>query len=84
MRVDGGMVQNAFFMQLQADLLGIPVEVPAVSETTALGAAALAALGAGLFTRAEEAAGTPAIACRYEPRMSADERESALFRWRCV
>ena len=82
MRVDGGMVQNAFFMQLQADLLGIPVEVPAVSETTALGAAALAALGAGLFTRAEEAAGTPAIACRYEPRMSADERESALFRWR--
>lgn len=49
MRVDGGMVQNEFLMQFQADILGIPVDVPVITETTALGAAYMAALGIGEF-----------------------------------
>ena len=49
MRVDGGLVQNEFLMQFQADILGIPVDVPVITETTALGAAYMAALGIGEF-----------------------------------
>ncbi len=49
MRVDGGAVVNNFLMQFQADILGIPVEVPVIHETTALGAAFLAAMGVGDF-----------------------------------
>jgi glycerol kinase len=44
MRVDGGPVNNKFLMQFQADILGIPVDVPVITETTALGAAYLAGL----------------------------------------
>ena len=49
MRVDGGPVNNGFLMQFQADILGIPVDVPVITETTALGAAYLAGLGVGNF-----------------------------------
>ena len=53
LRVDGGMTANGLLMQTQADQLGVPVVRPAVSETTALGAAFLAGLGAGLWTAAD-------------------------------
>ena len=53
LRVDGGMTANALLMQTQADLLGVPVVRPAITETTALGAAFLAGLGAGLWTAAD-------------------------------
>ena len=53
LRVDGGMTANGLLMQTQADLLGVPVVRPAVPETTALGAAFLAGLGAGLWTDAD-------------------------------
>ena len=49
LRVDGGGTANPFLMQFQADLLGVPVEVAAIQETTALGAASLAGLGIGLW-----------------------------------
>lgn len=81
MRVDGGMVANEFLMQFQADILGIPVDVPEITETTALGAAYLAALGIGDFKDLKDLAGNWKLAKRFEPKMSADERESLLYQW---
>jgi glycerol kinase len=54
LQVDGGAAANDWLMQFQADLLGVPVARPDVVETTALGAAALAGLGAGLWTSGQE------------------------------
>jgi glycerol kinase len=81
LRADGGAVRNRWLMQFQADLLGRPVVVPEVSETTALGAAYLAGVATGAWT-VEQAAGTWRVGTRYEPRMSGDERESLLAGWR--
>ena len=81
LRVDGGGSMNGFLMQLQADLLGVPVERPKVSETTALGAASLAALGAGVFASRDEIARRWALAKRWEPGMPADERGRRTREW---
>ncbi len=81
MRADGGGTNSRFQMQFQADLLGIPVEIPTVSETTALGAAYLAALGAGELGSLEEIKGFWQKGRVYEPKMSVDERESLLSGW---
>ena len=62
-------------MQFQADVLGCPVVVPEVSETTALGAAYLAGVGTGQWTL-DDVRSLWREAARYEPRMGADERES--------
>jgi glycerol kinase len=67
LRVDGGASVNDLLMQFQADLLDVPVVRPAVSETTALGAAYLAGLGAGVWTGTEELAALWRIGRRYEP-----------------
>ena len=81
LRADGGAVANAWLMQFQADVLGRPVVVPEVAETTALGAAYLAGIAAGAWTldRSERCGGRRA---RYEPRMGEDERASLLAGWR--
>ena len=81
LRADGGAVANALLMQTQADLLGIPVVVPAVAETTALGAAYLAGLGVGFWPDAAAVAAQWRVARRYEPQISADERESRYATW---
>ena len=81
LRADGGAVVNRWLMQFQADLLGCPVVVPEVSETTALGAAYLAGVGAGQWTL-DDVRSLWREAARYEPRMGADERESLLAQWR--
>ena len=81
LRADGGATANGWLMQFQADMLGVPVVVPEITETTALGAAYLAGVTAGLWT--EE--GTRAMwkeARRFEPRISDDERQSLLADWR--
>ncbi|MBV9600712.1 MAG: glycerol kinase GlpK [Chloroflexi bacterium] len=81
LKVDGGGTANPFLMQFQADLLGVPVEVAAVQETTALGAASLAGLAAGVW-HDQSALGQHWRAARsYEPRMSADQRESLYANW---
>ena len=67
LRVDGGASSNDLLMQLQADLLGVPVLRPAVTETTALGAAYLAGLGAGFFASTAELARQWRVARRFEP-----------------
>jgi glycerol kinase len=82
MRVDGGAVANDFLMQLQADMLGIPVDVPVIDETTALGAAYLAALGIGDFGCLDEIGAHWKLRKRYEPAISEDERETRLVNWK--
>jgi glycerol kinase len=81
LRADGGAVANRWLMQFQADVLGAPVIVPAVAETTALGAAYLAGIATGTWTRSEVTQ-MWREAARYEPRMAEGEREGLLGRWR--
>jgi glycerol kinase len=81
LRVDGGATTNAFLMEFQAGLLGIPVRRPALVETTALGAAGLAGLASGVWREPSEflaASGEPTI---FEPRMGAAERSALLGGW---
>ena len=81
LRVDGGAATNDFLMQLQADVLGIPVRRPALVETTALGAAGLAGLYAGVWGSASDflvAGGTPSV---FQPRMEPPERARLLAGW---
>ncbi len=82
LRVDGGGSVNNFLMQFQADILGVPVERCAVNETTALGVAYLAGLGAGLWRYTEEIARDWRTSARYDPSMSRDEREQLYVTWR--
>jgi glycerol kinase len=80
LKADGGATANAWLMQFQADVLGAPVVVPEIAETTALGAAYLAGIATGLWT-GEEVGEMWRQAARYEPRMAAGEREALLADW---
>ncbi len=82
LRVDGGGTANAFLMQFQADLLGVPVERPKVTETTSLGAAALAALGTGVIASRADLAKAWRLDRRFTPKMPPDERDRRLREWR--
>jgi glycerol kinase len=79
--VDGGAAANDLLLQLQADLLGVPVERPVVSETTALGAAYLAGLAVGFWSSQAELSANWALDRRFEPSMSEDRRSSMLHDW---
>lgn len=81
MRVDGGGTNSIFMMQFQADLLGIPVEIPVIQETTALGSAYMAALGVGDLSRIEDTADLWQCHKIYEPTMSEDEAQSLMDQW---
>jgi glycerol kinase len=81
LKVDGGMVVNELLMQFQADVLGAPVVLPEIAETTALGAAYLAGIATGEWTRGQVAE-MWREAARFEPRMQAGEREALLDGWR--
>jgi glycerol kinase len=80
-RADGGAARNDMLMQFQADLLGVPVLRPKVTETTALGAAYLAGLAVGFWDSKEEIAAQWQCERRFEPAMSADRRAALLARW---
>jgi glycerol kinase len=80
LKADGGATKNEWLMQFQADVLGVPVVVPEISETTALGAAYLAGVGAAVWSQDRVVSGWRERA-RFEPRMSDDERESLLADW---
>ena len=82
LRVDGGMVANDWLMQFLADILGKPVERPKVLETTALGAAYLAGLKAGLYASTGDIARQWARDARFEPKMREQERGPLLAGWR--
>jgi len=81
LKADGGAVANRWLMQFQADVLGVPVIVPATAETTALGAGYLAGIAAGMWTL-EQIKQLWTDSARYEPRMGEDQRESLLAGWR--
>jgi len=81
LRVDGGAAVMDVLCQLQADLLGIPVRRPKLTETTALGAAYLAGLGAGLW-RDSDLAGLWKLEREFTPRMSRDQADSMQDGWR--
>jgi glycerol kinase len=80
LRADGGATANAWLMQFQADVLGVPVVVPEIAETTALGAAYLAGVGVGAWTVSDVRDGWREGA-RYEPRMGEEERETLVAGW---
>jgi glycerol kinase len=80
LKADGGAVVNGWLMKFQADVLGVPVVIPEVSETTALGAAYLAGVATGTWTEAEVRS-MWREAARYEPSMSGDERDTLLAGW---
>ena len=80
-RADGGGSANQFLMQFQSDMLGIPVEVPEVTETTALGAAYLAGLAVGFWDSQPELSAQWRLGARYEPQMSRDEADKLYAGW---
>jgi glycerol kinase len=80
LRADGGATVNDWLMQFQADVLGVPVIVPEVAETTALGAAYLAGVGTGIWT-IEQVRSQWREKRRFEPTMSEDRREQLLGEW---
>jgi glycerol kinase len=82
LRVDGGAARNDLLMQYQADILGVPVLRPVVTETTALGAAYLAGLAVGFWSSQEEIAAQWKMERRFEPSMAAAERGERLALWR--
>lgn len=81
LRVDGGASRNDLLMQFQADILGVPVVRPEVTETTALGAAYLAGLGVQYWTSQDEIAAQWHMERRFDPRMSIDEKSHRLDAW---
>ncbi len=81
LRVDGGAARNNMLMQFQADILGVPVVRPEVTETTALGAAYLAGLGVGYWSTQDEIAAQWRMERCFEPQMSMPDREAKLGVW---
>jgi len=81
MRADGGAAANNLLMQLQADLLGVTVQRPAVTETTALGAAYLAGLAVGYWSSLEEIAAQWQVDAEFVPAMSRDQRDVLYAGW---
>jgi len=81
LRIDGGLVANEFVCQFLADILQLRVEVPAVVETTAWGAAMLAGVQAGAMGSLEEVADNWRAARVYEPQMDAKTRENLIAGW---
>ncbi|HEX7077492.1 MAG TPA: glycerol kinase GlpK [Candidatus Eisenbacteria bacterium] len=79
--VDGGATSNGLLMQLQADLLGVPIVRPAMAESTALGAALLAGIGAGIWRRREDAPLGARGARTFRPRMAPAERARRVRAW---
>jgi glycerol kinase len=84
LRVDGGATRNDFLLQFQADILGIPVVRPVITETTALGAAYLAGLAVGFWKNEKEIASQWQEEKRFEPQMKKSERERLYEGWQAA
>lgn len=82
LRVDGGASNNDLMMQFQADILGVPVVRPKITETTALGAAYLAGLAVGYWKDAAEISSQWQEERRFEPQMAQADRETRMARWK--
>src|SRR5215207_2502779 len=84
LRVDGGATANDLLMQFQADLLGVPVVRPMITETTALGAAYLAGLAIGFWSSLDELSRNWRVGRRFEPRISRDGAAQRHAQWACA
>jgi glycerol kinase len=82
LRVDGGMTANELLMQFQADVLGVPVIRPRVTETTALGAAFAAGLAVGFWSDQDELRERWSEDRRWRPRMQDERREREYSQWK--
>jgi glycerol kinase len=82
LRVDGGATDNRFLMQFQADILGVPVLLPEIRESTALGAAYLTGISSGFYPTIEEISFENRISRRFEPVMNTAEREKQAALWK--
>jgi glycerol kinase len=82
LKVDGGMVQNELLMQFQADVLGVPVIRPTVSETTALGAAYAAGLATGFWDGFDDLRKNWGEGRRWNPAMDEAERDREYAEWK--
>ncbi len=82
LRVDGGAAANAFLMQFQADILGVPVVIQETTETTALGAAYLAGLAVGFWKDTQQVARNFNVRKKFIPRMPVRQRESLYRKWK--
>jgi glycerol kinase len=81
LRVDGGAAVNNLLLQFQADVLGVPVVRPRVTETTALGAAYLAGLATGFWANPQDLCAKRQGDVRFEPKMSPGERAERRGQW---
>ena len=84
LRADGGAVANSFLMQFQADTLGVPVRIPKITETTALGAAYLAGLGVGFWESREQIQQQWLQQSEYKPAIAEAERDSLYQGWQAA
>jgi glycerol kinase len=82
LKVDGGVTMNDLCMQIQADVLGVPVSRPVVAETTALGAAYAAGLAVGFWSSTDELRENWSEAKRWEPQWSEQQRDAGYARWK--
>jgi glycerol kinase len=82
LRVDGGMTANELLMQFQADVLDVPVIRPAVTETTALGAAYAAGLACDFWSDQDELRERWSEDKRWEPDMDSDDRDRSYAKWK--
>ena len=82
LRVDGGGARSDLSMQFQADILGIPVERPVITETTVLGAAYLAGLAVGYWKSLDEITANWKVERVFEPQIGDDEREHRYAGWK--
>jgi len=82
LKVDGGVTANELCMQIQADVLGVPVSRPVVAETTALGAAYAAGLAVGFWKNTDELRTNWNESKRWEPAWSGEQRDSGYARWK--
>jgi glycerol kinase len=81
LRVDGGATANEYLMQYQSNILSIPVALPAITESTALGASYLAGVSLGLYKTIDEIASYNVISKIYSPSMEKDERVRERRKW---
>jgi glycerol kinase len=81
LKVDGGMAQNAFFLQRLADILGVPILRPKMAESTAFGAACLAGLGAGIYKSLDDIARLWSADVRCEPKLDEMARAKEMLGW---
>src|SRR5262249_1648667 len=81
LRVDGAMARSGWFLQCQADVLGLPVLASQQTESTALGAALLAGLRAGVWPDLDSLRRLPQEGRRFEPRWTAEERQRRVAQW---